>query len=243
MVFNIEKALFINCAPFEHLELNFKEKGVNVLCGINGKGKTTILSFIVDAFYELARPYYANEFEGKSTKYYRVISPLDVLDERLPSIVYFEFSFGSAHKYYINISNKCTKEQYEKYSLDIHIPFENIQNSLEKDGYVKFWDQTIKKNDVNSIFNNNILTYFPAYRFEIPGYLNSPYKRNLSFKTELGMNGYLPNQLEVITDIHHLTNWLMDLLLDLHLYKDDGWAKLRNSFNLLLSSTLSSKVK
>ena len=53
MAFYLEKAIFINRAPFEHLELDFNEKGINVLTAINGKGKTTILSHIVDAFYEL----------------------------------------------------------------------------------------------------------------------------------------------------------------------------------------------
>ena len=74
MAFYLEKAIFINRAPFEHLELDFEEKGINVLSAINGKGKTTILTHIVDAFFELARPTFENEFEGKSNKYYRVSS-------------------------------------------------------------------------------------------------------------------------------------------------------------------------
>ena len=45
----VEKCLFINRAPFkDNLEICF-QKGINVLCGINGRGKTTIISYIVDA--------------------------------------------------------------------------------------------------------------------------------------------------------------------------------------------------
>ena len=55
MMIKIEKALFVNRAPFDNIEINFKEKGINVLSAINGKGKTTILSHIIDAFYELSR--------------------------------------------------------------------------------------------------------------------------------------------------------------------------------------------
>ena len=72
MAFYLEKAFFINRAPFEHLELNFKDKGINVLSAINGRGKTTILSHIVDAFYELARPNFENEF---ALQYKEVIVP------------------------------------------------------------------------------------------------------------------------------------------------------------------------
>lgn len=48
----IEKCLFVNRAPFKNdLELSFQD-GINVLCGLNGRGETTILSYIVDAIQE-----------------------------------------------------------------------------------------------------------------------------------------------------------------------------------------------
>ena len=78
MAFYIEKAIFVNRAPFEHLELDFKERGINVLAAVNGRGKTTILSHIIDAIYELAKKVFHNEFEGRENKYYRYSSPLDV---------------------------------------------------------------------------------------------------------------------------------------------------------------------
>lgn len=36
-------------AGIQHLELNFNQS-INVICGINGIGKTTILDVIADAF-------------------------------------------------------------------------------------------------------------------------------------------------------------------------------------------------
>ena len=50
MSFSLVKAIFVNRAPFEHIEFDFKEGGINVLSAINGKGKTTLLSHVVDAF-------------------------------------------------------------------------------------------------------------------------------------------------------------------------------------------------
>ncbi len=61
----LKKALFINRAPFDKLELDFDDSNVFLLFDINGKGKTTILLYIVDAFYELAKKGYRNEFENK----------------------------------------------------------------------------------------------------------------------------------------------------------------------------------
>lgn len=51
----LKKLIMINRAPFEKLILDFNDENIAVLSGINGAGKTTIISHIVDAFYELAR--------------------------------------------------------------------------------------------------------------------------------------------------------------------------------------------
>ena len=55
-------------------------------------------------------------------------------------------------------------------------------------------------------------------------------------------SGYLPNKLEVVSDIPNLANWLMDLVLDCQIYDEDEWKQLKNSFNVLLNQTLASKI-
>lgn len=97
MSFSLIKAIFINRAPFEHLELDFKERGINVLSAINGNGKTTILSHITDAFYELAKDVFHNEFEGRENKYYRVSSSLYNLNPANPSYVYLRFEYNGEY--------------------------------------------------------------------------------------------------------------------------------------------------
>ena len=47
---------FYNRAPFETIKLDFEENEIAVLTAVNGRGKTTIISHIVDAFHEMARP-------------------------------------------------------------------------------------------------------------------------------------------------------------------------------------------
>lgn len=65
----LEKIIFDNRAPFEHLEIDFKNSGVNVITAINGKGKTTILSHIADAFMNLPdQPIHKNS-RGRKINY------------------------------------------------------------------------------------------------------------------------------------------------------------------------------
>ena len=70
----LQKIILINRAPFEHLELNFDNENLAVLSGINGSGKTTIISYIVDSFYELAKNEFIEEFQDKPNDFYRISS-------------------------------------------------------------------------------------------------------------------------------------------------------------------------
>lgn len=254
----LEKIIFDNRAPFEHLEIDFKNNGVNVITAINGKGKTTILSHIADAFYELARPAYPQEFEGKENKLYRVSSPLYNITSSKPSIVYFRFKDGEDIYDYIDVRDICTKEQYDTaIDVDNKIDYNNFKRRLKQQNFSKYWN--IQNNDIRKkMFEQNVLTYFPSYRFELPAYLNDSYSNPLKYSIKSKFSGYLPNQIEVISDITSFSNWLLDVLLDLkngeriQLFKDGK----NNVFpitipaqenivltnlNNILSNTLSSK--
>ena len=254
----LEKIIFDNRAPFEHFEINFKNSGVNVLTAINGKGKTTILSHIVDAFYELARTAYPQEFEGKENKLYRVSSPLYSMTQEKASIVYFRFKDRESAYDYIDIRGNCNRYQYNNVvNVENKIDYNSFQAELEQQNFSKYWnvqDKNIRKN----LFTQNVLTYFPSYRFEMPAYLNDPYSNPIKYSVENKFSGYLPNPIEVISDIPTFSNWLLDVLLDMkigektQLFRTDKnnyipvtipaqESVVLSNLNNILSKTLSSK--
>ncbi len=211
----LEKTIFINRAPFDKLELNFSENEIAVLSSVNGKGKTTILSHIVDAFFEMAKPHFQNEFESRANKYYRVSSVIHNVDQINPSFVYFRFKVPSEYIDYLDIRNNCTQEQYDNaINIENKIPFSQFQEGLKSNNNIKIFSQNLSKTKTIEVFNNNLLTYFPSYRHEMPGYLNDPYKINLDFKKKFDFSGYLKNPIEVVTGLPQLANWLMDIVLD-----------------------------
>lgn len=221
MAFYIEKMIFHNRAPFEHLELSFKNKDIILLNAVNGGGKTTVLSHIADAFHELARKYYSEEFEGRQLKFYRILSPIYNLDPDNASIVYIRFNLNGEQIGYVDICNNTTADYYDKsISIDNKIPFSSFSNQLEKRNGIKLFSSNLNEQKAKGIFGQNIATYFPSYRFEYPGYLNDVYKPQLKFDCEERFDGYLPNPIEVITDLPKLANWLMDVVLDGQIYKE-----------------------
>lgn len=220
MAFFIEKMIFHNRAPFKHLELNFKDKDIILLNAVNGGGKTTVLSHIVDAFYELARKYYQEEFEGRQFKFYRVSSAIYNLNPEEASFVYIRFNLNGEQVDYVDVRNHTTLDYYnEAIVLENKIPFSSFSNQLEKRNGIKFFSSNLNEQKAKEVFEQNIATYFPSYRFEYPGYLNDVYKPQLKFDYEGRFSGYLPNPIEVITDLPNLANWLMDVVLDGQIYK------------------------
>ena len=186
-----------------------------MLTAINGKGKTTILSHIVDAFYELARPNFENEFEGKSNKYYRISSSIFNLNLSLPSFVYFVFNNDGDRWDYIDIRNECSENDYEaNISIDNKIPYNEFSQELKVGKNVKKWCNSAQKDSVIKLFNQNLLTFFPSYRYESPGYLSDTYSFKIEHKIESGYSGFLTNPLRVICQFKVLANWLLDVVLD-----------------------------
>ena len=259
MAFYLEKAIFINRAPFEHLELDFKEKGVTVLTAVNGKGKTTIISHVVDAFYELAKMYYSNEFEGKENKYYRISTSIFNLDSEKPSFVYLRFNNDDKKVDYVDIRNRCSQIEYEN-AINIvdRIPFAKFSDSFEAQNNIKHWQIDSKQDQfVRSVFENNILTYFPSYRYEVPSYLSDSYNIKMNFKMNSLFSGYLKNPIEVVSGMRQVANWIMDVVLDWETYKQtqqiqfpDGVVRtvdnspeliIWNNLNEVLRDALSSK--
>ncbi len=239
------RAIFVNRAPFEHLDLNFSDGHINVLTGINGRGKTTILSYIVDAFHEFARPYFSNSYVGKETKFYRFSSSIFTIDETKPSYVYLRFEDNGQQSDYIDIRGNLQINEYDK-----HIPYNDkidiktIQKELKRNnGLAKIVSNNLKKENVENMFNTHVLTYFPSYRYEIPGYLNDPYKFQMQHDQEMKFSSELRNPIEVISDLHELANWFLDVVLDGFLYKKNTRHQYaRNFLNTILATTLSHKL-
>lgn len=239
----IEKAIFVNRAPFEKVEFDFLESGVNVLSGINGRGKTTVISHIVDFFYEMARSYFISSFEGKENKYYRYSSDLYNIDDSTYSLFYARFKDEDKCIDYLDCRGTMTEEEYnEKVLLENKIPYDQFSHLIEKNNNVKLCP-SLDKDKIKKIFKHNILTYFPSYRYEQPGYLTDPYKVNIGFNMESIISSDLLNPIEVISDMKGLAMWFMDVILDSQIYSNQQTSLvLIKNLNRIVSASLKSKT-
>jgi ABC-type cobalamin/Fe3+-siderophores transport system ATPase subunit len=234
---------FYNRAPFDTLKLDFEENEIAVLTAVNGRGKTTIISHIVDAFHEMARPFYLDEYEGRENKFYRVSSPIECLDFSKTSIAYLRFKTTEGEFYdYINIRGQLNTEHYESYDLPPNkIPFHDLVFSIDSVNYAKKISTNLDQKKAHELFESNLLTYFPSYRFEAPGYLNDTYQIKLNFINSPGFSGKLKSPIEVVSGLPQLINWVMDIVLDLSVDQTPHTNLVFNNLNTILTKTLISK--
>jgi energy-coupling factor transporter ATP-binding protein EcfA2 len=240
----LSKATFYNRAPFRKLEVSFEENEIAVLTAVNGRGKTTILSHIVDAFHEMARPFFPNEYEGVENKLYRMSSHIENLDLTKPSLAYLRFKTTTEEIIdYVNVRGALTEAEYDAFELPTDkIPFNSLKESLDQRNYVKKISSNLDQKKAQLIFSSNLLTYFPSYRYETPGYLNDPYQIKLDFAKRSGFAGRLNNPIEVVSGLPQLVNWVLDVVLDMTNNPNALQSRLLfNSLNTILTNTLISK--
>lgn len=238
---HLSQIVIINRAPFPKLCISLNESEIAVLTAVNGRGKTTILSHIADAFYEMTKQHFSDVAEDANA-YYRVSSYLDNLDTTRMSLVYLRFKAEEQTIDYIDLRGPCTKEQYEaEVGLENPMSFVNqLEASLKLTGNIKAFTPNLTKELAEKIFPQNITTYFPSYRFEVPSYLNEPSQERLVYAKGAIFSGRLNKPLEVVTSLPSIANWLMDVVLDCVL--EPGRPRtLLDNLNTVISNAVSTR--
>lgn len=211
----VKDIIFYNRAPFDKLHLSFEEKSITVLTAVNGKGKTTILSYIMDAWVEMTRDAFRQTYKDKEDDYYRISAGIHLIDANAPSFVYIRFVHNDKPYDYLDYRNGLTKELYEEQvKLEDRIRYDDIKSTVNNNSSAKIVDGRLKKEIITEVFNNQVMTYMPSYRSEIPNYLSEAYKTKWEHDIAMRFTGNLRNPLEVTEGFPRLANWLLDLLLD-----------------------------
>lgn len=215
----VKDIIFYNRAPFDSLHLTFEENAITVLTAVNGKGKTTILSYIMDAWVEMTRRAYPQSYKGKEDDYYRISADIHLIDASAPSFVYIRFMHEHKPYDYLDYRNGLLKNIYEEnVTFEDKIKYSDIKNRIDQNPSAKIVDDRLKTDAIKQIFDSHVMTYMPSYRSEIPNYLNDAYKTKWEHDMSMKFSGYLRNPLEVSEGMPKFANWLLDLLLDYALY-------------------------
>ncbi len=243
----VKNIKFKNIGPIESLEIDLssnKESSPPIILfvGLNGSGKSIVLSYIADAFIEFKRQFY-EDIETESTKYFKVSSSSYI--KAGEEYGFCEILFDNKEYFYSevlssleweNFKEKIEKEKLNIKGLDINNP------TLKEYRMQKFYSRGL---DLKKLVDNNILLYFPWNRTEIPAWINNEGIKISFKKMERFINRSYRNTIN-LGNFDELYSWILDVILDAYLYKEEHPESqyefsLTNNLNRIIEAILHDK--
>ena len=214
----IKNLIYENVGPIEHVNIkpsytSYGNPKPLLLVGENGTGKSTILSNIVDSFYEIAGEAFDNACQpiNSGHQYYKIIRPSDIHIGKKDMFSYIQFEDDGIENLYLcksgSLSMENIKEKIGNTSL------KNLSWELE----TNYKGITFNKQEVENIFSKNIMCYFGPDRYEKPAWLGDRYY-NTTETVHMAFSqswfGQLKNDITVKNVTETNLQWLLDVIAD-----------------------------
>ena len=210
--------VYEHVGPIKNIQINMPLNENNtpkpvIIVGENGSGKSTVLSNIVDAFYEIAGKAYENarkHGDDSGHQYYKAIAPIEVMTGQTHMFSYITFKDNKEYSYISKCGNLSVADLKRK--LDIEQTKENQWSES-----VNFKHTSFNKADVERIWDNNIICYFGPDRYEKPVWMGERYYISNDFEhpsVRVSWNGRLNTPIWIKDVVEANTQWLLDIIVD-----------------------------
>ncbi|TLD80345.1 hypothetical protein LS70_009190 [Helicobacter sp. MIT 11-5569] len=218
----VKQIIIKNIGGIESLEINpsFTDEGKPrpvVIVGENGRGKTLLLSNIMDSFYEISSSLFDNisKINNLSRRFYKINESINLKEGSKSgfTLIKYKSSKTKSHIEYIDYINCNANEIKDICSL-------LLQTKIGKK-ITEFTNNEIEK--LRREWLTQAHYYQPAYRYEEPFRENSNF--NSGFKDEIDYREQYSKELEIITSLNKNHSYIMNIL-DTTPYtdkKDDTW--------------------
>jgi len=241
----VERIKFKNIGPIENLEVDLSTNKETtcpiVFVGLNGSGKSIILSYLADAFIEFKRQFY-EDIETEAQKYFKVSSLSYVTSGKNYGFCEIMFAEEDKEYFYSEVLNLLEwekfKEEFEKEKINIR-GF-NLQDlKFRENGMQKFYS---RDTELKKLVDNNVFLYFPWNRTEIPAWINKEGVK-ISFRK---MEKFIDRSYRNIVNLgnfEELYSWILDVILDMYLYHQQTQydLSLRNNLNFIIDTILNNR--
>lgn len=215
----IKKLTYENVGPIEQMNIipSFTPDGNPkpiLLVGENGSGKSTVLSNIVDSFYEIAGKAYSNarqSDDGTGYQYFKAILPSDIHIGQQSMFSCVQFLDKDTDITYLCKSGDISREYIQNSTKCQQLGSLSWGNSENYKGI------TVDKKTAESIFKANVICYFGPDRYEKPAWLGDKYyETNDSMHVSICQrwNGMLTNDITVRNVTTTNLQWLLDVIAD-----------------------------
>ncbi len=187
-----------------------------VIVGENGTGKSTLISNIVDSFYEIAGAAYPDarkHGETEGYEFYKTINPIEIHagEKYLYSYIKYESLSGVIPSIdYVFKSGRISNEEFRQNCDDCsqQISWKDDEN---------FKHTTASKEDAEKIIFSDIICYFGPDRYEKPSWLGDQYYETTDYE-HIAVKPRFAGKMELPILVNAMTSktlqWLLDVIVD-----------------------------
>lgn len=213
----VKRVLLENVGPIDFLDIslpfneNSRPKPV-IFVGENGSGKSILLSYIINALLNAQQVLFEN-CEVEKGKVYKYRSPSYIKIDSKYSFGKIEFEEElTCVEWQLNRTRKEFENEYKM--TPIHKEWSKIP---ENDNELFLPNFNSKTQQLETIYNQNCILYFPPNRFEEPAWLNwDNLHAKASFSDIKRLKGFLNRKIINYSPLRNNQNWLLDILYDKH---------------------------
>lgn len=221
MVLYLKRAIVKGYGSIKNLDLipQFNEDGSPkpiVIVGKNGSGKTLLLSQLVDSLIELKRTKYSSISEVEAENYFKIGRKNYINTEGNDSLVEVTYRGGNKEFKYIDFMSKNIAESVNSHMSYEYFPTISSNPKYQETGYFK----SVVGGNLENELEENIISYFPVYRYHIPAWYN---KKNKQIGFQFVENNVGNDNGSLIKEnvLSEVEGWLLDVLLDMYLYETE----------------------
>lgn len=216
----IKKIMGENIGPIKKIQIDlpFKEKCPKpvIIVGENGTGKSTILSNIVDAFYEIAGTAYSDARKQAKTEgyeYYKAITSREIHVGENYLYSYIKFENEESPSSPIDYVFKSGSLKIDDFKEKVGLTSTKISWN-DNDNYKK---AAIDTKTAEKMISKNIICYFGPDRYEKPFWMGNQYYEITDYE-HVTVKERFSNTMELPIMINGMTNktlqWLLDVIVD-----------------------------
>ena len=214
----IYKAIYENVGPLNTvcIDFPFNENGTPkpaILVGENGSGKSTVLSNIVDALYEMAGKQFSNaqqrNDEGIGSQYYKIISGTEIHSGKPYMVSYLLFKGINEYRYLFKNGEVNNDSFTNKFGI------KNGEVKLDRKENSK--NVSISKENARDEWASNVFCYFGPDRYERPSWMGEKYYRIEEYShpsVKKRWNGKLETPISATNVTASTLQWLLDIIAD-----------------------------
>lgn len=216
----IKKIVEENIGPIESTQMIMPFNGMYpkpvIIVGENGTGKSTIISNVVDSFYEIAGTAYLDaRKQGKTVgyEYYKTITPLEIHAKKQYLCSYIKYEDENKEISSIEYVFKSGVLDANEFKSKFGVTAQQITWKKEEN----YKCVTVNKEDAEKILEKEILCYFGPDRYEKPFWMGKQYYETMEYE-HITVKPRFNGEMELPILINGMTSktlqWLLDVIVD-----------------------------